>query len=86
MSPTSTSHRAIHFDKETIKVVHFFLSILREQDNLHMINWAMVTTMALQFKGVDATCYRKTLGRASTADLNVAITKLDEIFTATSEH
>jgi hypothetical protein len=50
-----------------------------------MIHWAMVTTIALHFKGVDDKCYRKTLGRASTADLNVAITKLDEIFTATSE-
>jgi len=50
-----------------------------------MIHWAMVTTIALHFKGVYDKCYRKTLGRALTADLNTAITKLDEIFTATSE-
>ena len=50
-----------------------------------MIHWAMVSSIALHYRGVDSKCYRKTLGRASSADLSVAITKVDEIFTATAE-
>lgn len=71
--------------RKKLKVVHFFLTMIRERDRRHMIHWAMVTTIALHFKGVDDKCYRNTLDRASSADLKVSITKLNEIWAATAD-
>ncbi len=73
-----------NLDKRHI-LVHYFFCLLREQNRHHLIHWAIVSTIALHYRGADANTYRNSHGRAFTIDLPLALDKLDEIFTSTTE-
>ncbi len=75
----------VYIFRKQLKVVHFFLSMIRERDKHHLIHWAMISTIALHFWGVDDKCYRKTLARSSSADVHVALCKLDELYMGSEE-
>ena len=64
-------------------LVHYFFCLLRERDRRKLVHWALVATIALHFRGIDANAYRNGLGRAWSLDLQTAMEMLDEIYIST---
>lgn len=67
-------------------LVHYFFCLIRERDYHHLMHWAMVSTIALHYRGADAKSYRQCVARGSTTDVHVALEKLDDIYKSTQPH
>jgi hypothetical protein len=73
-----------HITNKKNILVHYFFCLVREQDTHHLIHWAMVSTIALHYRGIDSTSYRNSMGRSFTADLPSSLDRLEEIYEATA--
>ncbi len=66
-------------------LVHYFFCFLRERDRHKLPHWALVATVALHYRGVDANSYRSGLGRAWSLELRTAMEMLDDIYHTTHQ-
>jgi hypothetical protein len=64
-------------------MVHYFFCFLRERDRHHLVHWALVTTIALHYRGIDGNSYRNGPGRACSLELYTAFEILDSIYNST---
>ena len=60
-----------------------FFCLLRERDRHNLVHWALVATVALHYRGVDANSYRNGRGRSWSLDLQIAMEMLEEIYQST---
>ncbi len=73
-----------HYNLEKRNVlVHYFFCLLRERDRHNMVHWALVATVALHYRGIDANAYRNGNGRSWSLDLKIAMDMLEDIYKRT---
>jgi hypothetical protein len=52
-SKEATRVNTRHNQEKLQTIVHYFLCLIRNRDKHHMTHWAMVTTIALHYRGID---------------------------------